>query len=154
MSSTTNTTDSKFSIASPNGAGGYTVTPIADPEAFFAKHEAEHEGKVKELENWATIVRGRPDRADAMTFVGCTTHDRANNMAVIRHGFDLIFHTNMKVNGRKENWNCGGHGSRWFDYEFAGKSVRVAFYSKKYYPATKVWTHKEPYAITFHIEDA
>ena len=145
-------TDSKFSIASPNGAGGYSVTAIADPEAFFAKHEAEHEGKVAELTNWAKLVRGRPDRMDALTFVGVSQHDRDNNMAVIHHGFHLIFHTNMRVNGKKENWNCGGHGSRWFDYEFQGKSVRVAFYSKKYYPSHLVWSYPEPYAITFHID--
>lgn len=145
-------TDSKFSIASPNGAGGYSVTAIADPEAFFRKHEEEHEGKVTELTNWAKIVRGRPDCMDALTFVGVSQHDRDNNMEVIQRGLDLIFRTNMRVNGKKNNWNCGGHGSRWFDYEFGGKSVRVAFYSKKYYPSHLVWSYAEPYAITFHID--
>jgi hypothetical protein len=154
MSSTTNTInpDSKFQHAQPDGRGGYTITPIADPVAFHKKHEDEHEGKELELSNWAKLMRGRPDRMDAMTFVGVSQHDKDNNMAVIQQGLHLIFHTNMRVNGKKNNWNCGFLGSRWFDYEFAGKSVRVAFYSKKYYPTTKVWTHDEPYAITFHID--
>jgi len=151
-SSTTTNPSAVYQHALPDGNGGYTITPIADPVAFHKKHEDEHEGKALELSNWVKLVRGRPDRLDGMTFVGVSQHDKDNNMSVIREGVRRILETNMRVNGKKNNWNCGFLGSRWFDYEFAGKSVRVAFYSKKYYPATKVWTHDEPYAITFHID--
>ena len=141
-----------FNHAIPNGAGGFTITPIADPTTFHKKHEDEHESKRTELANWAKVVRGRPDRLDALTFVGVSLGDQQNNMPVIHEGIRRMIETDMEVNGEKNNWNCGFLGSRWFDYQFAGKSVRVAFYSKKYYPANKVWKYDEPYAITFHID--
>ena len=54
----------------------------------------------------------------------------------------LISHKH-KVNGEEGEWSNGYLGSRWADKTFDGKSVRLAFYSKKYDPTVMDWREKK-----------
>ena len=141
-----------------------TIVEIPDINEMFEKVEREEKGKRDELINFTKCVAHNPDRFKALCSLRaidaskidkcCKPISEALIKDILADAYELLLSGEMKVNGKVNNWNNGGFGSRWFDMDaetYGVQYIRAAFYSKKYY--SKEWKEQKPYAIELMIEN-
>jgi hypothetical protein len=121
----------------------------------------------QELLDFTKCIAGSPERLNALCHlfaidgagvdpVSCQKVSKDTLREVLAAAAHRLLSGQMKVNGKKDNWNNGCFGSRWFDMDaerFGVDYVRAAFYSKKHYKGGE-WKHPKPYAIEIMVEKA
>jgi hypothetical protein len=117
------------------------------PWFFTEEGEKKLEVMRKELETYVKVLNANPALMMKTTSIQLNRHTLLpeevgeKQAKEIKQWWDdkktddairsFIFKRNHKVNGKIDNWNAGGFGSRWADTKMNGRLVRIAFYSKK-----------------------
>jgi len=123
-----------------------------------------NEAKRTELANYIKCVAYNHDRFMALTDLRAMDGSRVDNCCApieketikqIMRDFVMIALDMPKINGKINNWNSGGMGSRWLDMdasEYGLDYIRCAFYSKKFYGSE--WRSDKPFAVQIMCEKA
>ena len=124
---------------------------------------AECDVRKQELIDFQKRVKGNPHELDKITYYGfncgskiepslCEPIDKSTMRDICVDSGRMIL-KGMKVNGEEGQWSNGFMGSRWFDMDakkYGCDYIRVAFYSKKFYPGK--WSGDKPYRIIITAE--
>ena len=113
--------------------------------------EAEIEMRRKELETYVKLLREYPDiirrtliclnpftiEPDEVGHTEATAVKEWWTSKGTRHCLlQWLVQNPHEVNGKYNNWSCGGLGSRWADCDINGRRCRLAFYSRKFNPSS------------------